>query len=548
MPAAIGLKRTLLTLAATPNGAATELLLAALESANGAVRRGAARTLTARSDETSHVRLLSVVADCAQDVRGALADIDATKRLRPDVIKGIKGSDPTLCRRACGHAVDVEDHHTLATIVDVSLTSNHPFAVGLTSAALRLARSLSLKIEARDRGEGAGEDPAFVRRAALLSLGRAIDEFRSHERLELLDAYLMLTSYHDPVLRRILADETHAVRRPLLEALRTSVGYGAIGILIAALEDAAASPALVSIATDRHDRAFVERLLRHVGERPGVRVVQNVRELKGFAWALPEHRHILLQLGEQEQAAAVRLQAAADTSAESRVALAKLLMEQGSDAARIAACESLKRVKDPGVEPLLEKALSDSCPGVVAMAADQLRRQSYPNALMILVSLLNHSDERVVSAAQSALGEFSLDNYRKIAPNLAPEQRQAAGRLVGRADPGAIAEVGEELHAPAPQRRLTALEMISELRLVDRLLDPVIAALSDPDNGVRATAATALGLSESEQAIDALTKAMDDPSASVRLAVETSLRKLNGLTVAEKLLASLEEKSARGEA
>ena len=543
----VGLKRSLLTLVATPNGAATEVLAAALRSSSPTARVGAAKGLAARSDEDSHRQLLLKLGDSQADVRRAVATPVVAKRLRPVVIQSLQGDDQVLCRRACRYAIDADDHHTLGPIVDTAIRPDHHFAAGLCSAALRLARSLATTVEAKRLGEAVPEDPAFARRSAMISLGNAVDRFQEHQNLELVDAFLTLTTSTNSVLKRILGDEQHAAHRVLLDGLRSSHGFGAMDVLIQSIEDADALPLVLDIACERSDQTFTERLLRHVGPRPGVRAIYNAKKLKGFAWGSPKEREKLLQLTPAEQSAAMRLQTACDTDKADRIALASMLLREGGDLGRVAACEAIRRVKAPEIEGLLELGLKDTFPEVVAVSASQLRRQNYPNALKHLVSLLDHSAEVVVKAAQKALGEFSFESYRDVFEKLSPEQRSLAGRLVGRADPEAIEYVLADLKAPSAERRHDALELIHQMAVVDRVLDQVIAAIEDSNTLVRVAAATALGGSNEQRAIEALTNALDDKQPPVVAAAEAGLRSQDSLNVAQNLLSHLQAQQGSSE-
>lgn len=541
MPSAQGLQRSLRLLATTPNGAATGVLVRGLESDESATRVGAGRALAAREDRESHTELLRKLPGCRGDVRRAIAVDKVIARLRPAAVDAITGDDQDLCQQATRYAVEAEDHLLLPSIVNAATDPTHPLGMALASASLRLAQSLSRVVEARAEGRDTGRrDPAFARRGALESLGRAVDRFREHQRLELLDAFLTLTTYNNPTLKKLLYDPTHAAHGPLLESLMTCTGFGAMDVLISTLEDTDASQQMLEMAARRGDRPYVGRLLRRFGERPGVRVTQNARRLSGFGWAAPDRQQRLLAMPGPEQAAAMRLFVAADTTADERLGLASVLLNRGRDEGRAAACEALRRLKSPEVVALLKLAIEDRCPEVVAAAATQLRKHEFPNALTELVMRLDHPAKVVVAAAQRALGEFSLDMYRKAYARLTHEQRVVAGRLVGKADPEAADEIARDLRSGAVGRRLEALRLIGELAIVDRLVEPVVKLTKDRDNGVRAEAARVLGGCDDPAVVDVLTELLGDKSSGVRVAAEASLRALNSLDVADRLVEKLE--------
>ncbi|MEN1680630.1 MAG: HEAT repeat domain-containing protein [Planctomycetota bacterium] len=526
MASATGLQRTLRTLVATSNGAAIDTLLAVLDSPQAAVRVGSARALAARADADSHARLLAALDDKPADVQRAIKNPDAAARLRGPAVAAISGEDAELCQRVCRYAVESEDHELLAAIVDAAIHPDHPAGETLATSAIRLATSLASALSNSEPGSAQAVRQNAARRGALQSLGRAVERFGQHKHQELVDAILLLATVKSPVLRLALRDESHPARDALLDSLHHSQGSAAMELLIGALEDENAPPELLTLAAERCDRPYLQRMFRHVGERPGARVRNNARNIESFAWAKASRVERLVKLNAAEQAAAVRLFNAAKTDPEERKALADLMLTQGAASARVAACESLRRLRGPDVGRLLDVALADISPDVVAAAAGQLRRQSVENGLEKLAGLLDHFSRTVVAAAQRAMGDFSLESYREAYPRLTDEQRRAAGSLVAKADPAAVETIAGGLDNPVVNQRLEALSMIADLQLVGSLVDRVIKAASDSDVGVRAEAARCLGEVETEESLATLHACLDDGSESVKLAAKESLLRL----------------------
>ncbi|MEM6330239.1 MAG: HEAT repeat domain-containing protein [Planctomycetota bacterium] len=537
-----GLKRSLLTLVATPNRAAIDVLAAALRSPSAPVRVGAAKALAARTDAESHQRVLRDTGDCPADVRAAIASREACSRLRPVVAAAIQGDDQPLCERACGYAIEAEDYRLLATVVDEAMKPSHPCVAGLCSAALRLARALAAAIEAEeaDKPLAARSELTPVRRAANQGLGRALDRFSVHKRLELIDAFLLIANHDNPGVRAVLRDTTHAAHAPLLRALETSAGRGAMELLARAFEDGDAPAPLIEIGARRADLAFCRTLVGRVGPTPGVRVVFNARKTAGFGWATPERIEKLLTLPPDTQAAAVRLQGATRSKSADRLRLIEAVMAGGADAARAAACELLGKVTPGHAQALLQQGLADSNPAVVAATAGRLRKAQMPDALERLVSLLEHDSPDVVSVAQGELREFSFDSYRQVFDKLPKDLRTKAGRLVGLADPEATATLRIDLQSPVVDRRRDALELVGELGVVDRVLPAVTALAGDRDSLIRTRVATLLGGSSQGDAVGYLAEALADPHPGVRQAAEASLTQLDSLDVAQQLLAKLQ--------
>lgn len=537
---AMGLPLTLRVMAATPNRVVPGLLEQALGSHDRAVRVGASKAMAARSDRESHDQLLLALPGCAQDVQLATHDPQIASLLRRAVNAALAGQEPILCQRACRYAVDADDYLVLPAIVEAVLKPGQANVVSLAAAALRLSNTLAQLADApADRRPRVSGDPAFARRAALKTLAIAVDRFGEHRRLELLDAFLMLTTPDNAILERILLDTSHAAHEPIFTALERSPGLGAMDVLVHAMENIETAQRLLELAAKRSDVRYLSRLFSKIGAEPGVRAIQNAKRLQSFGWTSRSRQENLLRLSGEQQASAMRLVSAADTSTELRVDLAELLLHRGEEAARVAACAALRKMQNPKIGELLATALNDESPKVVAAVAVQLRRHQHPEALMQLVSLLSHPAAEVIQAAQESLGEFSLDIYSDIYRKMSPEERSRAGRLVGLADPRAIDAVTADLRAAAVNRRLEALDLIEEMGIVDRVVDQVIEALKDRDTGVRSEAARVLASSEQPQVVEALGSALSDRHAGVRAAAEASLRQLAPLDVVEGLLKSI---------
>lgn len=538
----MGVGLTLRVMAATPNRAAAGLLENALASHDRAVRVGACKAMAARNDRDSHNQLLMTLPDCESDVQAASHDAKISDLLRAAVNSALVGEDERLCQRACRYAVDSDDFHVLPSIVEATLKPNQPNLVSLAAATLRLSNTLAQLADMRPEQRPAGcGDPAFARHAALKSLAIGVDRFSQHHRLEQIDAFLMLTTPDNAVLTRVLFDASHAAHEPMFAALEKSAVLGALDVLIHATENTETSQRLLELAARRSDLRYLARLFTRLGPTLGLRAVENAKRLTGFGWATTEKLPSLLRLDENNQTTAMRLVTAAACGKELRVELAEFLLTHGGEEARVAACETLRRMQDAKIGMLLGTALKDESPRVVAAAAIQLRRHQHPDALMQLVSLLSHSSAEVVRAAQDSLVEFSFKHYRDIYRKLSAEQRSLVGRLVGKADPKAVDSVRADLQSPAVERRLSALDLISEMAVVDRLLEEVLETLRDKDAGVRSEAARILAASEDPAAVEALADALIDRNVGVRTAAETSLRKMQPLDVVEGLLRAIEE-------
>jgi hypothetical protein len=402
MASSIGLERTLRLLTRTPNPAAIGVLGVGLRSAEPEVRAASARAMATRRGNDSAEALLRALPELASDVHQAIIAPEFTRRMRPAVLGAIKGEDVTLCKRACRYADEAQDHQLLPAMVAAASKPDHPYGVGLATTALRLAHDLAGLIHTPATDDDPRPDPAFARRAALNALTRAIDSFREHRHVELVEAMLLLASPDDLVLTRILQDPTHPAHGPLCGSLASSPSLGAMRVVMHAILSDRAPKRLVEVLIARCDQTFVEFLLTHLGERPPLRAMEHVRSLPGFAWAQESSEEMLLQLSGQQQATALRLAAATSMSKRRLTDLVQRILEEGQPAGRVAACEVVARVQSRVSAELLKRALSDDHPAVVGAAAAELRRRGLQGSPQALIELLNDRDAATQADAKGS--------------------------------------------------------------------------------------------------------------------------------------------------
>ncbi|WP_145283772.1 HEAT repeat domain-containing protein [Pirellulimonas nuda] len=538
-----GLERTLRVLASTKNGAAADVLDAGLRSPQEDIAGGAAMALLRRRDPASRERLVRGYSGLRRSVRPVLHTPEAVRRIRSDLSRFILGDDQSLTRDACRMAVDATDLELLPPIAEAAAGGGRLYAPLLAAAALRLATELGLlDVAANPATQRSGVDPAFLRRAAYLKLAEAADSFPQHGRLELVEALLHVSTPRDEAARRIISTPSHPCHAPLIDSLRQTRAVQGIDIVIDLWLDAAAPTAVRRVAIERGDRAFVGRLLSYVGAEPGPRVLEALtRDAAQFRWLTKPDVQLLCSLTGEQQAAAAALAYAGRLQPGTLRELLHGLLKYGSVNGRVAACRGLVRLPSGASHEPLILALADDAPAVVAQAAAVAKACRLPDAEARLVSLLDHPAERVRHAAQSELTGLRFDLYRDLYPRLTPQLREAAGRLVAKADPRAIEQVEACLRQPAVNPRLLALEWVEAMGIQRQCAPALIALLHVSDTGVQAEAARLLGGSDRPDAARALAELADASSSVLRDAVRASLKQLCAIDVTQALIESLLE-------
>lgn len=530
MAVAPGIETTLRTLLRSQNPAATDLLVVALGSDSAALRVGAVRAIALREDATGHQGLIKRLEQLPADAQSALSDVGRRTPLTDSLGKWIGSASPRLAKRAATIAVTCKSTSLLPEVVAATQMADDKLAPEFAKEAFVLATQLDQDLRDHDprvaRGADRAEfdDPAFARRAAVNALAAALETYGKHHRRELIDALLLLTPSDEPALLRVLRTPDHDAHDSLLLALRTSRSRGALGVLAGALADTRSPQFLVDLAAERHDRESLELLMELVGSPIGARVRESCKRVASFAWTDPSRVAVLAELSGTAQSTAIQLAAASKSSRRALAVAIELLIAQGADEGRLAACRAIDHLPSHLAIQPLSRALEVDDPTLAAETARLLRKKDYPQATATLVGLLEHADPSVRKAAQGSLKELSFTVFRDHLDDLDPAQRQAVGKMVGKADPLAVASLRAELTTAAVSRRLRAFDLIETMGLAGELTDELIAAVSDRDAGVRGEAVRLLASGEMTPAIvEALRTALDDSSAEVRVAAETRL-------------------------
>jgi HEAT repeat protein len=294
-------------------------------------------------------------------------------------------------------------------------------------------------------------------------------------------------------------------------------------LLLSFLDDFQAPTAIQLVLGRRRDVTFLRHLLRHVGDEPSAEVRINLRRIESFSW-LRDDLSILSALNEDEQRAVVQLATASGINRLQVLEILKHLLVKGSPGSRRAAIASLTPYRGAEANALLLKALQDDDPQTQAAVVGQLRDRGIPNALAMLVDLLDSPAAVVREAAQASLAEFQFQRFLDSFDLLDAEVRRNTGALVKRVDPQAISGLAGELSAPSRTRRLRAIEMAVAMQAIPDLEEELIELLTVEDDLVRTEVLRVLADCDTPRTRRALQDRLLDSNAVVRKAAEATLQ------------------------
>src|SRR5262249_18794027 len=150
----------------------------------------------------------------------------------------------------------------LPTLLKAGENRKHPHAEIVLDTISRLTDLLFHELaEWAINPSGVKQDPSFARHQVLAALEQSLSRYATHERLAILDAFLLPPPLDNPTFLRILRDPQHACHMDMLRALSTSQDFGVIERLVELLRDTETPTAALEIIASRGDDAFLRILL-----------------------------------------------------------------------------------------------------------------------------------------------------------------------------------------------------------------------------------------------------------------------------------------------
>jgi HEAT repeat protein len=519
------LGKTMYLLAHTRNQAAVPVLIAALASTRLDVRLGAIHGLAVRRNPDGHAQILARFPTFGERELAVLAEsvIKSSHRMQSTLREVVLAEDVRLCESACRVILLGRVYQLLPALVEVAENHAHRHSAQAAATAVQLAGLLHQETLARPQDKTC--EPNFMRRQVLPALESSVVRYGTHQRLEVIDAFLLLVPPTNETLLKILSDPAHPCYRPVVNSLSSSALIPILELLTQLVHDTKTPGSALKIIAQRRDRKFLDYVLHNVGMPVSLRVLENLKRLTAVAW-LGEARDVLLELDGKAQSAAIEIAKGGCVDRATSLSLLKFLLEHGQPEGRRASCDALAVFHDRYVDQLVIKTLSDSDPRVQAAAVRQLRHRRVPDAMERLVGLLDHPASEVRDAARSSLSEFNFARYRSAFDGMDGATRRKTGRLVHKVDLSSNERLIELLASPSPSIKRNALEMVLAMQAADEVFDELAQLVEDPDVAVRTEAVTVLGTCQRMDVLPLLRQAEGDPNLCVREAASRSIEQI----------------------
>ena len=167
---------------------------------------------------------------------------------------------------------------------------NNPHAPLVAQTLLSLCELLQEEITG-PRDQPRLQDPVRVCDQVLPSIERAVERFSRHRCREAIEAFLVLASSENPVLKQVLAEPRHPAYLVMMDILRTSPRMAIIRLVLNLLESRFAPPVALHVVAHRTDRALRAKLLKRVGEHMSdtLEVESAARRVGGVAAGHAQH-------------------------------------------------------------------------------------------------------------------------------------------------------------------------------------------------------------------------------------------------------------------
>ena len=135
----------------------------------------------------------------------------------------------------CEALLSIREYEWIPTLVTAIEEPNNPYKVMVAETLVCLCDLLREEISG-PREQARFREPARIAQQVLPSLEGAVDRYEQHRCREVLEAFLMLASHENSVLKRILCEPRHPAYLVVSEVLGSSSRISVIRLILNLLE------------------------------------------------------------------------------------------------------------------------------------------------------------------------------------------------------------------------------------------------------------------------------------------------------------------------
>ncbi|QDU96739.1 HEAT repeat domain-containing protein [Lignipirellula cremea] len=517
-----GIEITLNLLAKTRNEAAADVLLPALDSSHRAIAEGALRSLLRRRSSAGERELVRRWNQLPERWKQIINEKPG--RIAGGIRYAIVSGDAELCLNGFDALTYLGEYDLFPVLLRSAEDSGNPQADFAAAAVLLAAETLYEEIAA-PRNYARRRDPRTARTDIVMAMEQSLNRFETHRRREILEAFLMLASRDNPVLKKVLGNPHDQSYLAMIDMLTHSQRQGVVQLVLSYLEEPHAPQSMLNVLSHRADPVFLGELLGCMGEETSAAARGNLKRIEGFVW-LRENLGLIGSIAPHLQSGLVRLVVLSGISRLRAFEILQYVARKGSVEGRLAAFAALGEFQGAEANDLVREALGDPHPEIQAIALQQVRERGIPGAITHLIEALESPHEVVCNAARGHLSEFTFKRFLSAFDTLDAKVRRSTGRLVSKVDPEMLEQMEAELTALSRSRRIRACEAAPLLGVSAQVEDHLLEQMRDADHFVRAAAAGALGACSTPTSTMALREALLDRSSMVQEIAEKALQRL----------------------
>jgi hypothetical protein len=477
-----------------------DVLLAALDDANADTRRRALIALSSRDEARSSEQVLANWSKLQPD------DVRVLRLKKAWLAEAIDGA---LRGRGDGVLTAIQAAEALgltAAIAPIVL-----LAESSASATIRQRATESVLAMVTPLGDDARADRSqpTLRGPVLARLADSVRRFSMHRNHELVDAFLLVSTWGDADLRQIISDNGPTMDL-ICGRLAEAIHPGVIDLLAGFVRRRNLHKRIGQIICSRTDESFRDALLRKIGVEPTATVLRNLRDI-GMPQCCRGGEAILKNLAPHYRSPLIHLYVAVGRGYLETLHLIAATVEAAGPGCEAAAAIAFSRCDIPNMDVWMRAALPVADGDAAAIAGDANAR-----LLQRLIDLLAHPDPAVVRGVRRVLAPLHADQMLHRFASLRPRSRRRLGRVVMMIDPEAMDRVRDALRHPVLKHRLEAIAMADALAAVDLLADSFTHIAREDHQEARIRAAQAMSTANSERTMQLLQEMTDLPECPVR--------------------------------
>ncbi len=520
-----GLNATFDFLAKTENKKAVEVLTAGMDCSHKPSRTRSVKAILQRRDEEGHAEVFRRLAKLDEKSHSYIKE--RAKRLVGVVSHTLEEGDHKQAVEACDAILEFRLYDVLPGLLATAEKQSCRESDLAAETILKLAELFYGELSGAD-DQPRRKDIENVRRQMTSTLEDAARRYLKHNRLEIVEAFLLVAKSSNATLRNLLRSPEEAAHAAVVEVLNTSQHGGVIRLLLSFLEDPQMPRCALRVMCKRTDPKFVTNLLQRAcpGQSRVKTYIETLRRFNDITWAEPEYE-MLAGLDEENQGNAVELLMASSLDRQRVLDILEYMLADGKPLGRRTAARALADLPGPRADALALKSLEDSDPGVRANILKQLRPRKIPGAMTLLIRMVDKAPEPVRAALSETMPEFSFRQFVTNFDSMPEGIQPLSGQLVRQIDLNTPKLLQIELGVLSPVRRRRAINVAAAMGLVRELEEFIVPLMSDNDHMVRVAAAQALADCETETSWESLRDALFDSSVVVQEAAERSLLRIS---------------------